>query len=74
MPATPMKNLLYRAALPLLAPSVRGKLRLNLSGHPLAEEASLRRVLEKNRVPGACVMLADALRRVGIRRRPSEDR
>ena len=59
MPATPMKNLLYRAALPLLAPGVRGKLRLDMSGHPITEAASLRRVLEKNHVHGACVMLAD---------------
>ena len=59
MPATPMKNLIYRAALPMIASSVRGRLALHTSGHALADEASLRRVLVKNHVHGACVLLTD---------------
>ena len=57
MPATPMKNLLYRAALPLLAPSVRGKLSVDMTGHALTHCKLLVRVLEKHCVHGASVRL-----------------
>ena len=60
MPATPMKNLLYRAALPFLAPSVRGKLSVATAGHALTHQKSLVRVLEKHHVHGASVRLVQS--------------
>lgn len=59
MPATPMKNLLYRAALPVFAPSVRGRLTAETTGHALSWQDALLHVLEKHHVHGASVRLCD---------------
>lgn len=59
MPATPMKNLLYRAALPLFVPSVKGKYRLEASGHPIHAVGKLERLLCKHRALHASILLSD---------------
>ncbi len=58
MPTTPMKNLLYRAALPVLAPSPRGQMQHTQEGqriHIPSYEALLRR----HHVLGASLLLKD---------------
>ena len=45
MPTTPAKNLLYRAALPILAPRSRGQMTHHASGHPLTSLPNYERIL-----------------------------
>ena len=66
MPSTPLKNLLYRAALPFMAPSPRGQMTHVPSGKPLACAADYERLLTKHRVLGASLLLQDGERRTQL--------
>lgn len=57
MPTTPMKNLLYRAALPILSPRSRGQMTHHTSGHPLTSLPKYERILAKHHVFGASLLL-----------------
>lgn len=59
MPTTPAKNLLYRAALPILAPHSRGQMTHHISGHPLTTLPNYERILAKHHVFGASLLLQD---------------
>lgn len=59
MPTTPAKNLLYRAALPILAPHSRGQMTHHISGHPLTSLPNYERILAKHHVFGASLLLQD---------------
>ena len=48
MPTTPMKNLLYRAALPVLSPSPKGQMSHTVSGHPIAGLAAYEKLLARH--------------------------
>lgn len=57
MPSTPLKNLLYRAALPIMAPNPRGQMTHIQRGKPLACRADYEALLVKHRVLGSSLML-----------------
>ena len=57
MPTTPAKNLLYRAALPILAPSSRGQMSHQCAGHPLSSLKAYERILARHHVFGASLLL-----------------
>ena len=59
MPSTPMKNLLYRLALPLFAPSPCGQMSHTAAGQCLSHSAEYERILIRHRVLGASLLLAD---------------
>ena len=59
MPTTPAKNLLYRAALPILAPRSRGQMTHHVFGHPLTTLPNYERILAKHHVFGASLLLQD---------------
>ncbi len=59
MPTTPMRNLLYRMALPFAAPSPRGQMEHEISGHPLADLPGYAQLLKKHHVLGASLLLFD---------------
>ncbi|MDD6051681.1 MAG: serine hydrolase [Clostridiales bacterium] len=59
MPSTPLKNALYRAALPLFAPRTRGQLTHKAAGRSLAHLPSYEQLLVKHRVLGASLLLSD---------------
>ena len=59
MPTTPMKNLLYRAALPVLSPSPKGQMSHTVSGHPIAGLAAYEKLLARHHVFGATLLLRD---------------
>lgn len=59
MPTTPAKNLLYRAALPILAPHSRGQMTHHVFGHPLTSLPNYERILAKHHVFGASLLLQD---------------
>lgn len=74
MPTTPMKNLLYRAALPVLAPSMRGQ--YSHQGDELHHFAEYERVLVRRHVAGASLLLKDGNRSAFINtscRQPAHD-
>ena len=58
MPTTPLKNLLYRAALPLLAPGPGRHPPLVTRGHALFEEKAYLRLLRRHHVLGSAALLA----------------
>jgi len=62
MPTTPMKNLIYRAALPFLAPSVRGKLTHDCCGQEIHHLKDYERLLARHHVCGASLLLFDGKR------------
>ena len=62
MPTTPMKNLLYRLALPFLAPGVKGKMNHACQGQTVNCLKAYERVLEKHHVCGASLLLCDGER------------
>ena len=62
MPTTPMKNLIYRAALPFLAPSVRGQLTHACRGQVLKHLKDYERLLVHHHVCGASLLLWDGER------------
>lgn len=61
MPTTPAKNLLYRAALPILAPHSRGQMTHHISGHPLTTLPNYERILAKHHVFGASLLLCSEI-------------
>ncbi|MGN0779994.1 MAG: serine hydrolase domain-containing protein [Aristaeellaceae bacterium] len=62
MPTTPMKNLLYRAALPVLSPSPRGQMKHTFAGYPLCSLAAYEKLLVRHHVFGATLLLRDGTR------------
>ena len=62
MPSTPLKNLLYRTALPLLAPSPRGQMTHVHTGSPIVHQDEYERLLAKHHVLGASLLLHDGTR------------
>lgn len=65
MPSTPVKNLLYRAALPL-APSPRGQMQHTVSGQALHYLPDYERLMSRHHVLGASLLLEDSPRRARI--------
>ena len=59
MPSTPLKNMLYRTALPFFAPNPRKQMEHEVTGRPLAHLSSYERMLVKHRVLGASLLLSD---------------
>ena len=57
MPTTPAKNLIYTLTLPLKAPSVRGRLRHEISGEPLRMDA-YEKLLVHHHVHGASLLIS----------------
>lgn len=57
MPSTPLKNLLYRAALPFFAPSPHKQMKHIEAGKPLAHLPYYEHLLVKHRVLGASLLL-----------------
>ena len=62
MPSTPLKNLIYRAALPFEAPSPRGQMTHAAKGQPLCRMADYERLLVRHHVLGATLLLSDSQR------------
>lgn len=59
MPTSPLKNLVYRAALPFLAPSVSGQLRHESPRRPLVHLPDYERLLVKHHVMGSSLLLSN---------------
>lgn len=57
MPTTPTKNLLYRMALPILAPRSRGQMTHQCAGHLLSSLKAYERILARHHVFGASLLL-----------------
>ncbi|MBR3763157.1 MAG: beta-lactamase family protein [Clostridia bacterium] len=66
MPTTEMKNLLYRAALPLLSPSPRGQMTHVSAGQPLTQLHDYEKLLCRHHVLGATLLLEDGDRRASL--------
>lgn len=62
MPTSPMKNLLYRAALPFAAPSPRGQMHHEAHGQPLTHLKTYEQLLCRHHVLGASLLLNDGTR------------
>lgn len=59
MPSTPLKNLIYRAALPVFAPNPRNQMTHMESGKTLSNLRHYEKLLTKHRVLGASLLLSD---------------
>lgn len=59
MPSTPLKNLLYRAALPIFAPSPHKQMKHVKTGRALSHLPYYEHLLVKHRVLGASLLLRD---------------
>ncbi len=59
MPSTPLKNLIYRAALPFCAPNPKGQMSHSMHGRELNSPKEYERLLVKHRVQGASLLLSD---------------
>ncbi len=57
MPTTPLRNLLYRAALPLLAPSPRGQMSHVCTGHSLHDLPGYEAILKRHHVLGSTLLI-----------------
>lgn len=57
MPTSKSKNLLYRAALPFLSPSIPKNPVKRVTGHPLITENKLSALLRRNHITGAALCL-----------------
>ena len=66
MPTTKWKNRLYLLALPFRAPRLERNPQIRVEGHPLSAPDSWLRLLRKNHVLGASVLLADGSRQTRI--------
>ena len=66
MPTTKWKNRLYLLALPFRAPRLERNPQIRVEGHPLSAPDSWLRLLRKNHVLGASVLLADGSRQSRI--------
>ncbi len=62
MPSTPLKNLIYRAALPFCAPNPKKQMSHSLHGNALNSMQDYERLLVKHRVQGASLLLSDGKR------------
>ena len=62
MPTTKTKNLLYRAALPLLAPGPGKHPPLEVQGHTLETEKAFLRLIRRHHVLGSATLLSDGSR------------
>lgn len=58
MPTTPLRNAVYRAMLPVLAPSPRGQMTHTFSDAPLARLTGYERLLCRHHVMGATLLLS----------------
>ncbi len=65
MPSTPLKNMLYRAALPFLAPSCHGQLTHQQFGHSLTSVEEYERILYRHHVFGASLLLSQGNQAAG---------
>ena len=63
MPATRRKNMLYRLALPVLAPRPGRRLRLEIQGDPPVHLKEYEKLLRKHHVLGSAALLSDGKRR-----------
>ena len=59
MPTTAQKNLLYRLALPILAPSPRGKMTPAVHGHAVHDLTGYMKILARHHVMGSTLLLRD---------------
>ncbi len=59
MPSTPLKNLIYRAALPFFAPNPHKQMKHLETGRPLAHLPYYEHLLTRHRVLGASLLLSD---------------
>lgn len=59
MPSTPMKNAIYRLALPFCAPNPHKQMKHSTSGIPVQHLPYYEHILVKNRVLGASLLLCD---------------
>lgn len=66
MPTTPLKNLLYRAALPFQAPSPRNQMRHTCTGQPVQHLSAYEHLLEHHHVLGASLLIDDGTHRAQI--------
>ena len=66
MPSTPLKNLLYRAALPFLAHTPHKQMKHIETGKPLSHLPYYEHLLVKHRVLGATLLLQDGERRAQV--------
>ena len=66
MPSTPLKNLLYRAALPILAPNPHKQMKHLETGKPLAHLSYYEHLLVKHRVLGASLLLQSREQRAQV--------
>ncbi len=57
MPTTPLRNLLYKAALPLLAPSPRGQMSHVCTGHSLHDLPGYEAILKRHHVLGSTLLI-----------------
>ncbi|MCH5287920.1 MAG: beta-lactamase family protein [Christensenellaceae bacterium] len=60
MPTTPMKNLIYRAALPVLSPSTHKRYRHETAGQPLTHLPYYEHLLVRHHVAGSSLLLRDS--------------
>lgn len=66
MPSTPLKNLLYRAALPFFAPTPHKQMKHLQTGKPLAHLPYYEHLLVKHRVLGASLLLQSGEQRTQV--------
>ncbi|MGN1020124.1 MAG: serine hydrolase domain-containing protein [Aristaeellaceae bacterium] len=66
MPTTPMKNLLYRAALPVLSPSPKGQMSHAVSGQAVHGLDTYEKLLARHHVFGATLLLRDGDRQAVV--------
>lgn len=59
MPTTAQKNLLYRLALPFLAPSPRGKMSPVVHGHAVGDLSGYMKILARHHVMGSTLLVKD---------------
>lgn len=59
MPTTAQKNLVYRLALPFLAPSPRGKMSAAVQGRPVQDMAGYLKILARHHVMGSTLLIRD---------------
>ncbi len=64
MPQTPLKNLIYRAALPFIAPSPKGRMRH--TGDSLSCQKEYEKLLIAHRVQGTALLLCDGKKTVQV--------
>jgi len=66
LPSTPLKNMLYRAALPILAPRPGKQMSHIADGQELCQHSEYESLLQRHHVLGASLLLDDGKRRAWI--------